>query len=75
VIIDYLALLKDQEAQAPIAQSDVMDAKWVGLDQISNYALVEELEEIIIRTYALYKNNLPGGLHDTNKTGKDYMLL
>jgi mutator protein MutT len=75
VIIDYLAILKNQEAQLPIAQSDVAEAKWVGVDEVSEYALVEGLEEIIFRTYALYKNNLPGGLHDVNRTGKDYILL
>jgi mutator protein MutT len=75
VIIDYLALLKNQETQVPSAQSDVSDAKWVGLDQVCDYALVEGLEEIIMRTYALYKNNLSGGLHDVNSTGKDYILL
>ncbi len=75
VIIDYLALLKNQEIQASIAESDVADAKWVGLDQVCDYALVEGLEDIILRTFALYKNNLSGGLHDLNATGKDYILL
>jgi ADP-ribose pyrophosphatase YjhB (NUDIX family) len=74
VIIDYLALLTRHEITVPIAQSDAAEAKWVSFDQISNYALVEGLEEIIIRTYALYTNQLSGGLHDDNATGKDYIL-
>lgn len=74
VIIDYLALLTNREVTEPIAQSDAAEAKWVSFDHISNYALVEGLEEIIIRTYALYTNQLSGGLHDVNATGKDYIL-
>jgi mutator protein MutT len=74
VIIDYLAILKNQENPLPIAQSDVAQAKWVEIDEVFEYALVDGLADIILRTYALYKNNLPGGLHDTNRTGKDYIL-
>jgi hypothetical protein len=68
-------MLTSHEITMPIAQSDVADARWVSVDHISNYNLVEGLEEIIIRTYALHKNHLSGGLHDVNATGKDYILL
>jgi 8-oxo-dGTP diphosphatase len=74
VIIDYLALLTNHEVSIPIAQSDVAEAKWVSIDLIHTYALVEGLEEIIIRTYGLYINQLSGGLHDVNGTGKDFIL-
>ena len=74
VIIDYLALLTNDQVTVPIAQSDAAEAKWVSLGQIPDYALVEGLEEIIVRTYVLYTKQRVGGLHDVNATGKDYIL-
>ncbi|NOT11373.1 MAG: NUDIX hydrolase [Methylococcaceae bacterium] len=74
VIIDYLALLSDEKSQPPIAHSDVSDARWVNVDQISAYDLVEGLEEIILRTFALFSKSVHGGLHDPNQTDKDYIL-
>jgi mutator protein MutT len=74
VIIDYLALLKNPELSAPTAQSDVSDAKWVEIDQLSEYRLVPGLHEIIIRTFDLYYNRQTAGLHDVHGTGTDYIL-
>jgi len=74
VIIDYLASLTDQEIPMPIAQSDVAEARWVNLGHVSDYALVEGLEEIIMRTYALHNNPVSGGLCDVYSTGKDFIL-
>ena len=74
VIIDYLAILADEQNPFPIAQSDVAQAKWVGIDEVLEYALVDGLADIILRSYALFKDNIPRGLHDTNRTGKDYIL-
>ena len=74
VIIDYLALLKSPELSAPAAQSDVSDAKWVEIDQLSEYRLVPGLHEIIIRTFDLYYNRQSAGLHDVHETGTDYIL-
>jgi len=48
VIIDYLALLVDGENTQPIPQSDVSEAKWVSLEHLNDYALVEGLAEIIL---------------------------
>ena len=51
VIIDYLALLADEENSQPIARSDVSEARWVSLEHLIHYDLVEGLAEIIVRTY------------------------
>ncbi len=37
MIIDYLALLIDEENSQPIAQSDVSEARWVGLEDLNDY--------------------------------------
>ncbi len=74
VIIDYLALLVDEENSQPSAQSDVSEARWVDLDNLSDYDLVAGLEAIIRRTYNAYSNNHVAGLYDVDATGSDYIL-
>jgi len=74
VIIDYLALLVDGENTQPIPQSDVSEAKWVSLEHLNDYALVEGLAEIILRTYKVYIGDYIAGLYDVDATGNDYIL-
>ena len=74
VIIDYLALLADKENSQPIAQSDVAEAKWVSLEHLINYELVEGLAEIILRTYVVYSGDHVAGLYDVDVRGSDYIL-
>jgi len=74
VIIDYLALLVDGENTQPIPQSDVSEAKWVSLEHLNDYALVERLAEIILRTYKVYIGDYIAGLYDVDATGSDYIL-
>ena len=75
VIIDYLALLVDGENTQPIPQSDVSEAKWVSLEHLNDYALVEGLAEIILRTYRVYTIDCIAGLYDVDATDSDYILL
>jgi len=74
VIIDYLALLVDEENSQPIAQSDVSEAKWVSMERLSDYDLVAGLAEIIRRTYNVHNGNHIAGLYDVDATGSDYIL-
>jgi mutator protein MutT len=74
VIIDFLALLVDEENSQPVAKSDVSEAKWVGLEQLNDYDLVEGLAEIILRTYNMFNGDHIAGLYDVNATGSDYIL-
>jgi 8-oxo-dGTP diphosphatase len=74
VIIDYLALLADEENSQPIAQTDVSEARWVSLEHLSDYDLVEGLAEIILRTYDAYNGDHIAGLYDVDATGSDYIL-
>ena len=74
VIIDYLAVLADQEHITPTAQSDVVDAQWVGLENLAEYDLVPGLADIIQRTYRLYTGNYLAGLYDVSASGTDYVL-
>ena len=74
VIIDFLALLVNEDNSQPIAQSDVSEAKWLGLEDLNNYDLVEGLAEIIWRTYNVYNGDYIAGLYDVAATGSDYIL-
>jgi mutator protein MutT len=74
VIIDFFALLVDEENSQPIAQNDVSEARWVSLEQLIDYDLVEGLAEIILRTYNMFNGDHIAGLYDVNATGSDYIL-
>ena len=74
VIIDYLALLVNEENVQPIAQSDVSEAIWVSLEHLDDYALVVGLAEIILRTYNMYHGDHIAVLYDVDATGSDYIL-
>lgn len=74
VIIDYLTQLSDEENNQPIALSDVSEARWVSLDCLGDYELVEGLAEIISRTYRTYTGDHVAGLYDIEGTGSDYIL-
>lgn len=70
VIIDFLALLAGEENCRPVAKSDVSEARWVSLDQLDAYDLVEGLAEIILRTYQMDN----AGLHDVDANGTDFII-
>ncbi|MDD5413177.1 MAG: NUDIX hydrolase [Methylobacter sp.] len=74
VVIDFLAHLLGDENTLPIAQSDVAEAKWISLDNIDEYDLVDGLAEIIMRSYCLYRSDHLAGLYDVDATGSDYIL-
>lgn len=74
VIIDFLALLLDQDAAAPLAQSDVAEAKWIDIERIADYPLVEGLAEIIMRSYRLNRFNVAGGLSDIDSRATDFVI-
>jgi len=74
VIIDYLAQLVDKENSQPVAQSDVSEARWVSLEHLIDYELVEGLAEIILRTYVVYNGDHVAGLYDVYAGGSDYIL-
>jgi len=74
VIIDFLAVLNNAENTAPIAQSDVSEAGWIGLDCLADYRLVEGLGDIIMRTFSLYSGGRWSGLCDGDDKGTDFIL-
>ncbi|MDO9104605.1 MAG: NUDIX domain-containing protein [Methylovulum sp.] len=74
VIMDFLALPSGEEDNAPVAQSDAADARWVGLENLPDYPLVTGLPEIIMRTFNAYRRGLATGLYDVNGTGADFIL-
>ena len=74
VIIDFLALLADEENCQPVAKSDVSEARWVSLEELDAYDLVEGLAEIILRTYTLYSGAHSAGLYDVDGTGSDFII-
>lgn len=74
VIIDFLARLQDQDRATPIAQSDVADTKWIDIDKIATYPLVEGLADIIQRSHRLNGLHFTGGLLDINCRSTDFVI-
>ena len=74
VIIDYLALLADEEHGQPVAKSDVSEARWVSLEDLDAYDLVDGIAEIILRTYIMYSGGHSAGLYDVDATGSDFII-
>lgn len=74
VIIDFYVQLVNEEKCVPIAQSDVAEAKWVGLDDLGDYELVAGLAEIIKRTYDCLVTSGLSGLQDVGLKGTDFIL-
>jgi 8-oxo-dGTP diphosphatase len=71
VIIDFYVQLADEEDCVLIAQSDVAEARWVGLEDLGQYGLVVGLAEIVKRTYGSLGK---GGLQDAGLDGSDFVL-
>ncbi len=74
VIIDYLALLANEKNRQPVAKSDVSEARWVSLDQLDAYDLVEGLAEIILRTFQMVSGGHSAGLYDVDDKGSDFII-
>jgi 8-oxo-dGTP diphosphatase len=74
VIIDFLALLADEENCQPVAKSDVSEAKWVSLEHLNQYDLVEGLAEIILRTYKMTNSGHSAGLCDVDAKCSDFII-
>ncbi|MCF6250341.1 MAG: NUDIX hydrolase [Methylococcaceae bacterium] len=74
VVIDFIATLIDDINIQPVAQSDVSEACWVAIEDLSQYQLVEGLEEIVLTTYKLFDAELITGLVDFNGKGTDFII-
>lgn len=72
VIIDFHVVLIDPTHCKPVAQSDVLEAKWIPLDGLGQYDLVVGLAEIIGKAYTDYTTKDCRGLQDWNLTGTDF---
>ncbi len=72
VIIDFHVVLIDQRQCNPVAQSDVLEAKWIALDGLGRYDLVVGLAEILNKAYDDLTTGAFGGLQDRHLTGTDF---
>lgn len=73
VIIDFCVELIDPQQNQPIAQSDVLEAKWVRMDELGHYDLVVGLPDILNRAYSRRLTNRTAGLYDVNDTRTDFI--
>lgn len=73
VIIDFLAQLTDQDRDFPVAQSDVAEARWVDIENLADYSLVEGLAEIIQRSHRLSLIGASGGLWAIDLNTTDFV--
>lgn len=74
VILDFMAVLLDPTRMEPSAQTDVSEAKWVSLDDLPDYPLVEGLSEIIMRSYQALIGGYVAGLYDADQQQSDFIL-
>jgi len=74
VIIDFWAQLQPGKISYPQARSDASDARWVMPGDLSGYALVDGLEEIIRNAYLRRRNGGVGGLTDVRGTRTDFII-
>ena len=74
VIIDFLAYLADHSANSPRHGGDVSDARWIDLDRLDNYALVDGLEPILRNSTTLSLTGRSGGLTDPNGNLLDFIV-
>ncbi|MBM4207630.1 MAG: NUDIX domain-containing protein [Gammaproteobacteria bacterium] len=72
VIIDFCVELIDRTNAQPLAQSDVLEARWVPLAELGRYELVIGLADIINRVYCGQSNPDSVGLLDRNQSGTDF---
>jgi hypothetical protein len=75
VIIDFLAGLVDRSHNAPRHGGDVSDARWIALDQFSDYALVDGLKAILRNSTTLSLTGQFGGLTDPIGNLSDFMAF
>jgi ADP-ribose pyrophosphatase YjhB (NUDIX family) len=74
VIIDFLASLADHSANPPRHGGDVSDARWIELDRLGNYALVDGLEPVLRNSTTLSLTGRSGGLTDPNGNLSDFIV-
>lgn len=73
VIVDFVATLKDSENLTPKPATDVSDARWVALDDLEHYPLVEGLERVIRIARESLRTGLSVGLIDADGNGRDFL--
>lgn len=74
VIIDFLASLEPGGNSRPQAFSDASDARWILLDDLADYRLVDGLEEIIRNACRGRNRGIAGGLLDVRGTRTDFII-
>jgi ADP-ribose pyrophosphatase YjhB (NUDIX family) len=75
VIVDFWADLLSEAGAVPIARGDVAEARWLGLDELADFILVEGLLAIIQRAVCLRVQDPSAlGLQDYSGDGTDYIL-
>ncbi len=73
VIVDFLAELQSPPPTIPRAAGDVSDARWVAMDDLGRYALVEGLAPILSVAWGLRSGRETGGLVDVAGSGLDFI--
>jgi ADP-ribose pyrophosphatase YjhB (NUDIX family) len=74
VIVDFLTELKSQDYVKPVASSDVSEVQWIDLANLADYAVVDGLLEIILRSFESYKSQSLLGLCKVNAQDSDFIL-
>jgi 8-oxo-dGTP diphosphatase len=75
VIVDFVAVPADSGSPPVVPASDVSEARWVPLAELSGYALVEGLERVIHRAFAGLRAGSGAGLVDADGNGRDFLPI
>ncbi|MGR9105998.1 MAG: NUDIX hydrolase [Gammaproteobacteria bacterium] len=73
VIVDFLAAVANGSSWIVRPDGDVSEARWVGLDELPDYDLVEGLADIIHRSRPIALGGATGGLRDTSRNHADFV--
>ena len=74
IIIDFFAECNGEHAM-PDAQSDVSDARWVSIDELGQFSLVEGLQRIIRLAVQQFESREESGLRDPDGKGTDFICI
>lgn len=62
VIVDFLATLRSQQSPEPLPATDASDARWVDLESLAAYPLVEGLRAVILTVRSALDAGVSAGL-------------
>lgn len=74
VILDFAAVRNESDCRNPRAAGDAGEVKWVTMDDLNAFSLVEGLYEVVERAARWFRGGC-GGLADLSGEGRDFLAF